>query len=208
MSLACALLNGSHGLRMERGMEVCVITRNKQDIVNIIALSALTFAAVGCTHALPEARHGQAAGEWTARLPTAPGPYAGLAFGKGGSSEPAEVKQDVAAQPMLAKLERPAQHKQAARVIRHDAVAATEPVIEQPSAPQEATALNAERVTTPDTNVVASAEPAATSAEERYSDREAQSQKLQQYRGGDAIIISASALVIVLLIVVLILLLR
>lgn len=189
-------------------MEVCVITRNKQDIVNIIALSVLTFAAVGCTHALPDARHGQAAGEWTSRLPTAPGPYAGLAFGKGGSSEPAEVKQDAAAQPMLAKLERPAQRKQAARVIRHDAVPATETVATQPSAPQEATALNAERVSAPDSNVVASAAPASASAEDRYADRETKSQKLQQFRGGDAIIISASALVIVLLIVVLILLLR
>jgi hypothetical protein len=200
---------------MQRGMEVCVITRNKQQIVTALALSALTLAAIGCSHALPEARDSRAAGEWRYRLPTAPGPYAGLAFGRGGSSEPAQIAEPVASeQPMLAKLERPAQRKQSAHATRPSQTLAKNDMAEKAEQPtQQAAVLDAARVTAPEApTTVASATPADASADasadQRYAEREAKSQKLQDYRGGDAIIISASALVIILLIVVLVLLLR
>jgi hypothetical protein len=62
--------------------------------------------------------------------------------------------------------------------------------------------------TTPAEPAVMLATNTQPDAERRYGEREAATKKLQDFRGGDAIVISAGALVIVLLIVILVLLLR
>ena len=60
---------------------------------------------------------------------------------------------------------------------------------------------------------MANEQPPPTSSDDlggdtsRYAEREAQSQKLEQFRGGDAIVITTGTLIVVLLIVILILLL-
>ena len=50
-------------------------------------------------------------------------------------------------------------------------------------------------------------EPQEPAVEHRYAQREAQSQKLQDFRGGEVIVIGAASLLVVLLIVVLLILL-
>ena len=163
-------------------------------LIEILALGLWTTAAIGCVNNLPETRHGQAAGEWTVRLPSTQGTFAKMAMGTGGNAEPAAVSDT---QPLLA-VKRPAPKKHVKQV--NTPVAA--PVVvasTQPAAPAEM----AKPVATP--TLLASNEP---SAEQRYAQRETQSKKLEDFRGGDAIVISGGVLLVVLLIVILVLLLR
>jgi hypothetical protein len=179
---------------------------------NYLVLPALCLAAFGCAGNTASPVDARAAGEWTFRLPETQSPYAGLAIDRGG---PAIAQNDHAKSvlddsdvttPSTELAVAPASKSKAqpkARMLVANARA------EKPSMP-EATAPPA---TTPEVKVVEPEQlavqlPATTSNDaERYSGREAKSEKQRDYRGGDAIVISASALVIILLVVVLILLL-
>jgi hypothetical protein len=187
-----------------------VITRNIQKTSLALVWGTFALAAVGCSHELPATRTGQAAGEWTYHLPATKGPYAQLALGSGGSSEAAKSSDaDVAdALASLDRSSRPAR-KPIAVHEKSQPMAANEPARAQ-AAPVLATdTLPSERVTTPaPSQALASVGPAQAEAQQRYATRAVKDQKLERYKGGDAIVISAGALIVILLIVVLILLLR
>jgi hypothetical protein len=193
-----------------------VITRNIPKTSLALVWGTLAFAAIGCSHELPATRTGQAAGEWTYHLPATKGPYAQLALGSGGSSEAAKTSDDDVANA-LASLDRSsaaASKPRAVQPAKSQLMAAAQPAQAQPAQAQPAPAaegasLPSERVTTHEpTQALASLSPTATETQQRYAAREAKAQKLESYKGGDAIVISAGALIVILLIVVLILLLR
>jgi len=178
------------------------MTQRSQYYVRKFALGLLAFAAVGCASNVPQARDGRAAGEWRFRLPATQSPYGAMALGRGGSSEPSQLQEDrpllASAQPMPKHVARPARVQRSVAPI-HTAAA-------QPSAPAET--VPAPVVNSP----VQAKEPVQlaandTSAEQRYGQREAESKKQEQYRGGDAIVIGAGTLVVILLIVILLILL-
>ena len=179
------------------------MTQRSEYYVRKFALGLLALAAVGCASNVPRPRDGRAAGEWRFRLPTTQSPYGALAFGRGGSSEPAALRDE---QPSLAAAQPVAKH--VARPIRaQHSVTALRAVAAQPSATPSESA-RAPELTTP----LREAQPIQLAAndltpEQRYAERDAQSQKQEQYRGGDAIVIGAGTLVVVLLIVILLILL-
>jgi len=183
--------------------EACVNIRRDsgRKLFVFLSLSSIALAAMGCSGQTPTPRDARAAGEWTFRLPETRSPYAGLAIAHG-TGDPAALAMVDDALAETAKPAAPVQQKpQAKRAVlaKVEQAPAAEPVAlpiadvaAVPVAPQQL-ALNA---------------PAPTTGEEqRYSQREQQSQKQRDFRGGDAIVISASALVIILLVVILVLLL-
>jgi len=170
-------------------------------LIETLVLGLLTLAAIGCAGSLPEMRHGRAAGEWQVRLPSTPSTFGKLALGTGGNAQPATVREPDATQLLAAN--KPAAKKHASsRIPQPSAPAVTAETA--PASPSPEPMLIAKQAEAP-TQLASNTEP---NPGQRYAQREADSRKLQEFRGGDAIIISASALVIVLLIVVLILLLR
>lgn len=175
--------------------------------------SIVCTAAVGCATTNTDLKHGIGAGQWEARLPTTASPIHELAYGRGGSSQPADVS--------LAELGDPAELLTPAVAAKTDAEVRR--IIKSKSLKRSAPA-NELALSTPDpapaadTAAPPSPEPAQPQAaaavllaendtHDRYAQREQQSKPQQQFRGGDAIVISAGALVVVLLIVILILLL-
>jgi len=176
------------------------MTQRSGYFVHQIALGLITLAAVGCGANLPEPRDGRAAGEWQARLPSTPSPFGQLAYGRGGSSVRAaedEAPLMASAQPLTKTRNAPTHvaPKRAQAKAQQAAFALAMP--ELPAASEPAAEAAPVQLAQADTG-----------AEQRYAQRETQSEKLEQYRGGDAVVISAGALVVVLLIVILILLLR
>jgi hypothetical protein len=169
------------------------------------SLLAIVVAAVGCAAQTPAARDAHLAGEWTFRLPETHSPYANLAIGQGGQpSTLGLVDEALAATESPKRAVAPAQSKKvpAVQLAKNSPAADPQPTAAalpepapsvQPAAPEQ----------------LALAAPPVTSAgeEQRYAQRESQSQKQRDFRGGDAIVISASAIVLVLLIVLLVLLL-
>jgi cobalamin biosynthesis Mg chelatase CobN len=178
-----------------------------------LVLPALCLAAFGCAGNTASPVDARAAGEWTFRLPETRSPYAGLAIDRGG---PAIAQNDQAKSVLddstttvtstglaLAPVSKTkAQPKSRALL----ASARTEDVAT--SAPSAAPATTPE-VAVEQPEQLAAQLPAQTTSNdaERYSDREAKSEKQSKYRGGDAIVISASALVIILLVVILVIVL-
>lgn len=173
--------------------------QRSQYVLKTIALGFLVSAAIGCAANVPEARDARAAGVWEARLPTTPSTFGKLAYGSGGSSEPARIVE-ADAQPMLATAAPVTKH------VRRASHPEKTPVAPAMTAKSDEP-LPAAKLAAPEFPVMLASNTDGA-AQSRYAEREAATPKLQEYRGGDAIIISASALVIVLLIVVLILLLR
>ena len=171
-------------------------------------IGLLATAAIGCAGTLPEARHGVAAGEWQVHLPSAPGPFARLALGRDSHSQPAIDSQSEA--PQLVATANPPAVKKHARISPKTPSAVTAVALSTP--PPLAVESNAPSLAepmaraAPTPTLLASANQ--TTAEQRYAQRDSESRKLQDFKGGDVIVISAGALVIVLLIVILILLLR
>jgi hypothetical protein len=169
----------------------------------------VSTAAVGCATTNTK-HHGLGAGQWEARLPTTASPIHELAYGKGGSSEPADLSLDGLDDPNtvlapatpapLARLAKAAPHKAQHRVLPKQTLA----LATQPTA-----AATPEPVAAPAPQPMA-AQPivlAQNDTTSRYAAREQQAQKQQEFRGGDAIVITAGTLVVILLIVILILLL-
>jgi hypothetical protein len=169
-----------------------------KSIIVTSMLGMLVTAAVGCAANIPDTRDARAAGYWQARLPTTPSTFGKLAYGSGGSAEPARVSEP-ASQPLMATAT-PA-------VVKHEQRHVRRPVVSAPTAVATQTELPVAK-TKPAEPPVMLASKAEPNAERRYGEREAATKKLQDFRGGDAIVISAGALVIVLLIVILVLLLR
>jgi hypothetical protein len=158
----------------------------------------------GCATGNTEVRHGAAAGYWEGRtlsLPSRQSPIAALAFGRGGSSEPAS---DLGVDDALAALDRaavadkqPTAAPRSAKLLAAKTAAPEQVVAEPAAAPAEPAAAQ---------------EPvllaAADTEHSRYAARELDSKEQQKFAGGDAIVITSGAIVLVLLIVLLVLLLR
>jgi hypothetical protein len=178
-----------------------VITKRHQHSIQFV-LGLLVTAAVGCAGNIPDTRQARAAGEWRFRLPTTQSAVGGLAYGRGGSSEPAVSAPD--SQPLMASANASKTTVHVAHVRRTNAapVAAPTPALTDPASTSQ-----------PNAAPIAASEPvqvaqADTNPEQRYGERETASKKLETFRGGDAIVIGAGTLVVVLLIVILVLLLR
>jgi len=180
--------------------------RCRKQILQMSVLGLMVAAAVGCASNMPDAKDARAAGEWRFRLPATPSPYGTLAYGSGGSSEPAAQlaeADDLKLVPATPAAKRePSVTRPRLASVKPQAKSLPSPksdpqIVEQPvataAAPAPAPVLLASNSAAPET---------------RYAQREAKSQKLQEYRGGDAIVISGGVLLIVLLIVILVLLLR
>jgi hypothetical protein len=185
--------------------EAVVITQRSRHI-QILTLGFFVTAAVGCAANLPETRSGRAAGEWQFQLPATRSSIGGLAFGRGGSSAPAE-RTATPEQPtqLLAAAAVPAKSTPRVQRVRH--------VPAPPVLPEAAPVDTHDSQEPPAAAPTVAPAPvqlaqAEASPVQRYREREASTPKLEQFRGGDAIVISVSALLIVLLIVILILLLR
>jgi len=171
------------------------------------SLSVIAIAAAGCAGQTPAAHDARAAGEWTFRLPETGSPYAGLAISDRGYHQNGLTAVDDALATSAAKVEAPAQKPrpvtQSHTVVAKTTVAKPEP---QPAAAPAAPTAPVAVTTQPEQ--LALATPATDARDEsRYSQREQQSQKQRDFRGGDAIVITASTLVVILLVVILILLL-
>jgi cobalamin biosynthesis Mg chelatase CobN len=171
----------------------------------------LGVAASGCATGGTEAGHGLGAGQWQARLPATQSPIAGLAFGRGGSSERADLAAldsdtpDDVLRPTVTEVTMASKSVAKPAQRRVPSVAAFQPapaaaVAQAETQPQQ---VEAPVVTEPSQPLLA-----ANDVDSRYAQREAQAQDQQKFRGGDAIVISAGAIVVVLLIVILVLLLR
>lgn len=165
----------------------------------------VSTAAVGCATTNTK-NHGLGAGQWEARLPTSPSPIHELAYGKGGSSEPADLSLDGLDDPSTVLA--PATPVVAAKVAPHKSQRGL-PKQTLALAPQPAAAPTAAPAAEPAPQPMAAAPVvlAQNDATGRYAAREQQAQKQQEFRGGDAIVITAGTLVVILLIVILILLL-
>jgi cobalamin biosynthesis Mg chelatase CobN len=166
-------------------------------------LLLLVLAAVGCAAQTPTPRDARAAGEWTFRLPETQSPYAGLAIAHGSGNEALAAVDDALADTPNARVApQPAKPKIATK---RTLVASAAPAARS----SQAQPVAAETMATPvETQPLALNSPTTTSSEEQlYAQRESQSQKQREFRGGDAIVISASALVVILLVVILVLLL-
>jgi hypothetical protein len=208
--VACALLCCSINLGAARvAKEACVNKRRETGSISSYTfslVSLIAFAAIGCAGTTPQTHDARAAGEWTFRLPETSSPYAGLAIARP-SGEPSAlgmVDDALAATPtpVLAPANpQPRPVSQTRTVLAKN--------VSQPAPAPQPIAATPPATVKPEPEQLALNTPPVTNASEemRYSQREAQSQKQRDFRGGDAIVISASALVIVLLIVVLVLLL-
>jgi len=182
-----------------RATEAVVIKQRSQSIIVTSVLGMLVTAAVGCAANIPDTRDARAAGYWQARLPTTPSTFGKLAYGSGGSSEPARVSEP-ASQPLMAT---------ATPAVKHER---KRPVLATPAPTLVATQTESQQFpvakTKPAEPPVMLASNTEPNAEQRYGEREAATKKLQDFRGGDAVVITGGALLVVLLIVILVLLLR
>lgn len=166
--------------------------------------ASLSLFGLGCATGSDQLRHGTGAGYWETSIPSLPSrqsPIEAMAFGRGGSSEPAS---DMGVDAALAALDSRSLQPQAAnaKLVAARKAAPIENAREQVAdQPVQATAENNVAVDQP----VLLAE---NTQESRYASREAQSQDQQKFAGGDAIVITSGAIVLVLLIVLLVLLLR
>jgi hypothetical protein len=168
-------------------------------LVSGLLCASLSLVGFGCATGSGDVRHGTAAGYWEGRVVTLPSrqsPIEAMAFGRGGSSEPAAdlsyVDNALAALDRSAVAQPRAAQRSAKLVAEHKTAA---PPVEQA---ESSVQMNQEFPVL----------LAANTQESRYASREARSDEQQKFAGGDAIIITSGAIVLVLLIVLLILLLR
>ncbi len=182
--------------------------RDTQSISNyLLPALSLMMAAVGCAGQTPAAHDARGAGEWTFRLPETRSPYAGLAIADTGGQQTALGLVDEALGAPAAKVETAATPKPQPVTQKRSLVAANAPKAEPAPQPEAATPVPTAAPAQPEQLALNTPAVPDASEEMRYSDREKQSQKQSNFRGGDAIVISASALLFILLIVILILLL-
>jgi len=191
--------------------EVSVFSLTKHWLLTVTLLSASLSFATGCATGGAQTRHGIAAGEWQARLPTTRSTIAELAFGRGGNGTAAQLSSDELAALAAPTPDDVLQPVAAAKTV---AVHKPQPRRVLPAAPT-VTAMTASAAPEPAPAPSLSESSAApllasndVNVEQRYSEREKASSDQQKFRGGDAIIISGGVLLVVLLIVLLVLLLR
>lgn len=187
---------------------------NYRLLVTGLLSASLGLVAAGCATGSGEIRHGAGAGYWEGRVVTLPArqsPIQALAFGRGGSSEPAS---DLGVGDALAALDHAAiqADAQPTAAPRSAKLMAAKTAAEPVAQAEAAQADLAEKTTEPvvESAVVAD-QPvllAQNTQESRYASREAKSNEQQKFAGGDAIVITSGAIVLVLLIVLLVLLLR
>lgn len=166
----------------------------------------LSLLGFGCATGSGEVRHGVGAGYWEGRVVTLPhrqSPIEAMAFGRGGSSEPAS---DLGVDDALAALDSVA--------IQPDAKRTTAPRSAKLMAAKTAEPVQVAQAAVTEQPAVESPAPveqpvqlAANTQESRYASREAVSENQQKFAAGDAIVITSGAVVLVLLIVLLVLLL-
>ena len=180
-----------------------MIERRVLERSSIVLCSILALAAVGCANQTPTPRDARAAGEWTFRLPQTRSPYADLAIAHGSGDSGALAMVDDALDTTPAATTAPAKPRP---VAKRTVVAQAEPALAAKSAPQPM-AASVMATPVPAEPLAMNVPKTSQSDEQRFSQREQQSQKQRDFRGGDAIVISASALVIILLVVILILVL-
>jgi cobalamin biosynthesis Mg chelatase CobN len=194
--------------RASAAVEVFVSSSSLSRLYSLGVLSAaLSLFGLGCATGSDEVRHGIGAGYWEANIPSLPSrqsPIEAMAFGRGGSSQPAS---DMGVDAALAALDSRSPQRDVTAASHAKLVAArtaapvqtkSEQIAQQPV--QAAVDSNA----TVEQPVLL----AANTQESRYASREAQSGDQQKFAGGDAIVITSGAIVLVLLIVLLVLLLR
>ena len=167
----------------------------------------LSLVGFGCATGSGEIRHGVGAGYWEGRVVTLPhrqSPIEAMAFGRGGSSEPAA---DLGLDDALAALDSAA--------IQADAKPTTAPRSAKLMAAKTADPVQVAQADITEQPAVEAPAPveqpvqlAANTQESRYASREAASENQQKFAAGDAIVITSGAVVLVLLIVLLVLLLR
>lgn len=172
-------------------------------LVSGLLSASLSLLGFGCATGSGDVRHSAGVGYWEGRvvtLPSRPSAIESMAFGRGGSSQPAS---DLGVDDALAALDRSAVAQPRAAQRSAKLVAETKPValpVEQTQAPAAESRVQADQQFP-----ILLAE---NTQESRYASREAKSDEQQKFAGGDAIVITSGAIVLVLLIVLLILLLR
>ena len=170
-------------------------------LVSGLLSASLSLLGFGCATGSGDVRHGAGVGYWEGRVVTMPSrqsPIEAMAFGRGGSSEPAS---DLGVDDALAALDRSAVAQPRAAQRSAKLVAEAKPVappVEQTQAPAAESRVDQQFPVL----------LAENTQESRYASREAKSDEQQKFAGGDAIVITSGAIVLVLLIVLLILLLR
>ena len=172
--------------------------------LGVLSASLGLFGA-GCATGSDQLRHGVGAGYWEANIPSLPSrqsPIEAMAFGRGGSSEPAS---DMGVDAALAALDsRSLRDVNTAANAKLVAARKAAPVEKREQVAQQPVSATAESNVTADQPVLL----AENTQESRYASREAQSQDQQKFAGGDAIVITSGAIILVLLVVLLVLLLR
>lgn len=170
--------------------------------------AGLSLFGLGCATGSDQLRHGMGAGYWETSTPTLPSrqsPIEAMAFGRGGSAEPAS---DMGVDAALAALDSRGSQR-AVVATNAKLVAAKQAAPVEVADKREQVVAQPEQATVPSN--VAVEQPvllAENTQESRYASREAQSQDQRKFAGGDAIVITSGAIVLVLLIVLLVLLLR
>jgi hypothetical protein len=187
------------------------ITQNVYWFVTAIAYACAIVLLGACGASMPSKPvHGEAAGQWFVQLPTAPSPFAAMAYGKDGAGEAAKVARKPPQLDAYLKPEYrgPTHALKAPRVTEPAPMAAVKtsaPMLEAKTGAPEP-AREARAVARAEPVTVA---PAAPSDVERYARRDATSQTQQNFKAGDVLVISlGSILLVVLIVVLLILLLR
>lgn len=183
--------------------------RPRLSIAPWIAL-CLGFGLTACASSTANTRTEDPRGliDLNARMPVGDSPY-GIAYGapqgervRPGAPDVDAYLKPAPSEPALARMPAPVPKAIDRGRPAHEvaAVAALEPAPFEPVVDLEP---NQEQLLA----LAAEPPPPASGDETRYADREAQSQSLKQFRGGDAIVITSGTLIIILLIVILVLLL-
>jgi cobalamin biosynthesis Mg chelatase CobN len=160
--------------------------------------SGIISTAGACAGTFADAPHGRAAGEWSVRLPDTHSLIGNLAYGRGGSAEPA-VPSAEAPLPTHTPI-RPRHVRPARRVV---ATSAPHEEHAPLASPPLMAAIEPASFSIPQAPV-----PAVTSeTNARYAAREQSSTQQQQFRGGQVLILGLGAIVVVVLVVVLLLVL-
>ncbi len=178
------------------------IIQNAYWFVAVIAYACAISVLGACGASMPSNPiRGKAAGEWFTHMPSTPGPFGSMAYGRDGSSEAARVANRSARLDAYLKPE----YRERAHALKSPRVTAPAPMLAtKPVAPPRP-ALDEQVVA--HAQPVSVAAPAAVSDTERYARREAVSKKQQDFKAGDVLVIGLGSLLVVVLIVVLLVLL-
>lgn len=172
--------------------------------VAVISYACATVALGGCGASMPSKPiHGNAAGLWAVHLPSTPGPFASMAYGREGAGDAAKAVGKPA--QLDAYLKPEYRGRASPRVTAPAPIAAAKTAA--PMLVAKTAAYEPPRQVVASAEPVSAAAPAAASDAQRYAQREAMSTKQQEFKAGDVLVISLAGVVVVVLIVVLLILL-